>query len=123
MFKKLKRRLFERFLIDDSVEWTQGSDDTEDPLFIEVMDVVSSLLDKATLNPRKRKIIWPDGQKLSINLSVKRIHDQHPGFPHDLIETNVIDWLVQTIPSEYATEREADEWERLVEKWIGSHER
>jgi hypothetical protein len=40
-----------------------------------------------------------------------------------LIETNVIDWLVQTIPSEYATEREADEWERLVEKWIGSHER
>lgn len=53
MFKKLKRRLFDRFLIDDSVEWTQGSDDTEDPLFIEVMDVVSSLLDKATLNPRK----------------------------------------------------------------------
>ncbi|EUC12353.1 hypothetical protein [Paraburkholderia hospita] len=24
---------------------------------------------------------------------------------------------------DYPTEREADEWERLVEKWIGSHER
>lgn len=87
------------------------------------MDTVWDMLDKATLNARKRKIIWPDGEKLSINLSVKRIHDQHPAFPKDLVESSVIDWLVQVIPSDVYNEQQLDELNRLTQKWIDTYER
>ena len=120
MFKQVKQRLLDRFLADDSIGWSNTSDD---PQSVQVMETVSTILDKATLNARKRKIIWPDGQKLSINLSVKRIHDQHPAFPLDLIETNVIDWLMQVIPSENYTEQQLVELNRLTQKWIHTNDR
>ena len=120
MFKRLKQRLLERFLVDDSSGW---SDIPDDPLSIQATQTVSDMLDKATLNPRKRKIIWPDGQKLSINLSVKRIHDQHPAFALDQIEANVIDWLLQVIPSATYDEQQLTELNRLTQKWINTYER
>jgi hypothetical protein len=120
MFKKLKQRWLDRFLVDDAIGW---SDMPEDPLSNQVMDTVWDMLGKATLNARKRKIIWPDGQKLSINMSVKRIHDQYPAFPKDLIETHVIDWLVQVIPPDIYTEQQLDELNRLTQKWLDTYER
>ena len=120
MFKQVKQRLLNRFLVDDSTGW---SDISEDPQSEQVMETVSTMLDNATLNARKRKIVWPDGQKLSINLSVKRIHDQHPAFPLDLIETTVINWILQVIPSENYSEHQLDQLNRLTEKWIEAHER
>ncbi len=120
MSKQIKQRLLDRFLVNDSIG---GSDTSEDAQSVQVMETVSTMLDKTTLNARKRKIIWPDGQKLSINQSVKRIHDQHPAFPLELIETNVIDWLLQVIPSPNYSEKQLDELDRFMQKWIETHER
>jgi hypothetical protein len=120
MFNLLQQRWLDRFRVDDSIGW---SDIPEDPLSDQIMDMVWDMLDKATLNARKRKIVWPDGQKLSINLSVKRIHEQHPTFPTDLIENNVIDWLVQVMPPDIDTEQQIDELNRLKQKWLDTYER
>ena len=64
--------------VDDSVGWTKSPNDE---LSDEAKDTVWTILEKASINARKRKIIWPDGQKLSINLSVRRIHAAHQRFP------------------------------------------
>jgi hypothetical protein len=60
--------------VDDSIGWT---DSPEDELSDEVMDTVWTVLEKASINARKRKIIWADGQKLSINLC-RQTHSRRP---------------------------------------------
>ena len=106
--------------VEDSIGWT---DSPEDELSDEVMDTVWTVLEKASINARKRKIIWADGQKLSINLSVKRIHADHQSFPLELIEIQLIAWLAQVMVSPYHSEQQLDELNRLTEKWIEAHER
>ena len=61
MSKQVKQRLLDRFLVNDSIG---GSDTSEDAQSVQVMEAVSTMLDTTTLNARKRKIVWPDEQKL-----------------------------------------------------------
>lgn len=55
--------------------------------------IVCRLLRKADVDVDNRKIIWPDGQRLSISDSVSRIHASHPSLPLDMIDSHVLDWL------------------------------
>ena len=106
-------------LVDGSIGWANSP---EDKLSDEVMDTVWTVLDKASLNARKRKIIWPDGQKLTINQSAKRIHADHPSYPLELIEDHLIGWLEQVLVSPYDSELQLAELNRLTGKWIEAHE-
>ena len=106
--------------VDDTVGWTKSP---TDELSDQAEDTVWTVLEKASINARKRKIIWPDGQKLSINLSVKRIHADHQRFPLELIENHLIGWLEQAMVSPYCSDQQLDELTRLTEKWIEAHER
>jgi hypothetical protein len=120
MGKRPGRNPLNSRFIEDSIDWT---DSPEDELSDKAMDTVWTVLEKASINARKRKIIWPDGQKLSINLSVKRIHADHQDFPIELIETQLIAWIAQVMVSPYHSEQQLDELNRLTEKWIEAHER
>jgi len=64
-----------------------------DELSIDALDLVSSLLQKADVDAKRRKIIWEDGQRLSITQSAERIHADHPDLSLDLIESKVVSWL------------------------------
>ena len=108
-----------RFVVDDFVGWTQSP---EDELSDEVMDTVWTVLEKASINARKRKINWADGQKLTINQSVKRIQADHPQFPLALIETHLIGWLEQVFISPYLSDQQLDELNRLTGRWIEAYE-
>jgi len=44
-------------------------------------------------------------------------------FPLELIETNVINWLLQVIPSPNYSEEQLEELDRFIQKWIETHER
>jgi hypothetical protein len=59
----------------------------------EVSDAVWMLLEKADVDAKNRKIIWENGQGLSITESVQHIHASYPDFPLELIETHLIGWL------------------------------
>ncbi len=106
-------------LVEDSIGWTDSPDDE---LSNEVMDSVWTMLDKANLNARKRKIVWAEGQKMSINQSIKRIHAAHPSFALELIESHLIGWLRQVLVSPYHSEQQLGELNRLTEKWIEAHQ-
>ena len=106
--------------LDDMLEW-MGS--AEGELDGEVRDVVGMLLEKADVDAKKRKIIWKDGQRLSITECAQRIHADCPDFPLELIEAHVIGWLeMEFAPSTYS-EKQLDGLDRLTEKWIDDHER
>jgi hypothetical protein len=87
------------------------------------MDAVWTVLEKARINARKRKIIWADGKKLSINQSVGRIHADHQSFPRALIEIHLLGWLEQVVVSPFSSEDQLGELNRLTGKWIEAHER
>lgn len=121
MGKRQDRSLLEsKRLVEDSVGWT---DSPEDELSDQVMDAVWAVLEQASINARKRKIIWADGQKLSINQSVNRIHADCQSFPRELIETHLLGWLEQVIVSPFTSADQLDELNRLTGKWIEAHEK
>jgi hypothetical protein len=89
----------------------------------EALDTVWPLLEKADVDAKDRKIIWEDGQRLSITESVQRIHAQHPDLALELIETHLIGWLEMEFAPPTYSQKQLDELDRLTEKWIEDHER
>jgi hypothetical protein len=95
----------------------------EGELFAEVGDTVSVMLERADVDANERQIIWENGERLSIAASVQRIAVEHPDYPLDLIEENVIDWLESGFaPPSYSREQ-FDELDRLTEAWVRDHKR
>ena len=106
--------------VDDFFEWM---DSPEGGLSSEVCDAVWTLLGKADVDAKNRKIIWEDGRRLSITESVQRIHATYPDFPIEMTEDHLIGWLeMEFAPPTYSQEQ-LDELDQLTEKWIEDHER
>ena len=98
-------------------------DSPEGELSGEVSDAVWMLLEKTDVDAKNRKIIWEDGKRLSIAQSIQRIHAACPDFPLEMIESHLIGWLeVEFAPPTYS-EKQLDELDRLIEKWIDAHAR
>jgi len=95
---------------------------TEGQQSIEALDLVFDALGPAGVDARQRKIVWADGERLSIEQSAERIHAEHPGVPRDLIETHVLGWLESCAPESYS-ERQIEELDRLIEPWLDDYER
>jgi len=55
----------------ESLDDWMASYSEADELSIDALDLVSSLLQKADVDAKRRKIIWEDGQRLSITQSAE----------------------------------------------------
>ena len=105
--------------IDGFLEWMDAPEGQQS---IEALDLVFDALDHAGVDARRRKIVWADGQRLSIEQSAERIHAAHPGVARELIETHVLGWLENCAP-ESCSERQLNELDRLIEPWLHDYER
>jgi hypothetical protein len=107
----------------DFQEISDWHDSPEGQLFFKVQAIVERQLKKADVDAQNRKIVWKDGQRLSIAESAQRIHQKHPKVPLNAIESQIANWLVcEFVPSNY-TQEELDEFERLTGEWADEHER
>src|ERR1700733_4108238 len=61
--------------------------------FAEFSDVLCEVMEHVELDPRQRLFVRPDGQRLDLDQSVKRIQAQHPDQRPDWIEEYPIDWI------------------------------
>ena len=106
--------------LEGFVDWM---DSPEGELSSAALDAVWMLLEKVDVDAKQRKLIWEDGQRLSLTESVQRIQAGCPDLPLDLIETHLIGWLeMEFAPATYSP-KQLDELDRLTEKWIDDHER
>jgi hypothetical protein len=120
MGKRRAQSVFEDNPVTDGfLEWM---DTPEGQHSIEASDLVFGALEHAGVDARQRKIVWADGQRLSIEQSAERIHAGHPGVPRSLIETHVLGWLESCAPESYS-EDQLDELDRLIEPWLDDYER
>ena len=77
---------------------------------------------KRSVDAKRRKIIWADGERLSIEQSAERIHAEHPDRPRELIEISLCSWFEHRVP-ESGSERQINELDRLFGPWIRDRER
>lgn len=104
--------------IDGLFDWMDSPDGQ---LSSEVRDTVFALLDEVGVDAKARYLIWADGQRLSIDQCVQRIHADYPHFPAENIETRLISWLQGGFAPENYSEQQLDELDRLTECWIEDH--
>jgi hypothetical protein len=108
---------------DDLAAWF---DSPEGQLTIKSQNIVDRTLKKADVDAHDRKIIWKDGQRLSITQTATRIHERHPKIPFDFIDQAVVHWLTsEFVPEGYTEEHipEFEEFEQLTMGWADDHER
>ncbi len=100
---------------DEFLQW-MGS--PEGVLSQDALDVVWPILDTTQVDAKARKLIWPDGKRLSVEHTARRIHKDHPEFPRDLIKDKVISWIeMGYVPKDHTPEQMA-EFESLIDPWL-----
>jgi len=120
MGKQRQKHPFEdNAFIEGLFDWM---DSPEGQVATEVSDTLWELLENVQLDARRRKLIWPDAKRLSLEQSVQRIQKEYPHFPREPIESFLISWLEQYAPETFSQEQ-LDELDRLTEQWIDDYER
>jgi hypothetical protein len=104
--------------IDGLFEWM---DSPEGAQYMEISDVLSTLLEDVQLDARQRKVIWPDAERLDLDHSIERIQKLHPDFPRDGIEEALINWIEMEYAPESYSESQLDKLDRLTEQWIADY--
>ncbi|HKN46132.1 MAG TPA: hypothetical protein VJW23_19650 [Propionibacteriaceae bacterium] len=117
--QRAKHPFEDNFFIDGFLGWM---DSPEGQHSIEALDLVFDALEHAGVDAKRRKIVWDDGKRLSIEQSVERIRAAHPDVPRDQIESHVCGWLESCAPDSYS-ERQLEELDRLTGPWLADYER
>jgi hypothetical protein len=110
-------RIPEEILCEEIAFWS-WPDTPEGGLWCEMNATLEVFLKDVGLDARKRKFLWPDGERLDLNKSVRRINQKYTQFP----ETNIIEFMTFWIQALYVPEgcsdSQMDELERLTERWV-----
>lgn len=120
MGKRRAKHPFENNPFTDACLGWMGSSEGERSVY--ALDLVFAALENADVDPNRRKIVWDDGKRLSIEQSAEPIHAEHPDVPRDWIETHVVGWLEGFAPESYS-ERQLEELDRLTEQWLDDYDR
>jgi len=70
------------------------------------------------IDPDKQQFIWADGQALSFEKSLQRVHDGQPGVAVEDIARHIIIWLeMDELPGEIdaTTDQKISEWVSLLD--------
>jgi hypothetical protein len=104
-------------------EFSDWMDSPEGELWTEICDTLEDLLKDVQLDAKQRLFIWPDSERLNLEQSVQRIHQQYRAFPRDKIEEFLIDWIEMIYAPEHYSRAQLNDLDRLTEKWIADHMR
>ena len=99
------------------VKWL-GSEDGQQS--IESVDYVFEALNGADLDIAGRKILWADGQSLTIDQSVKKIYKQ-TGINIEAIRSHIIGWLEMEYQPTGLDDDEMEQFEAQINAWIDEY--
>jgi len=88
---------------------------------MDALDCVFNALEGATVEVSERKIIWQDGQRLSIEQSVERIH-KHSGLDRQAILSHLIGWLQMEYEPEGLDADQMQRFEKQIDAWIAKYD-
>ena len=88
---------------------------------MDAVDCVYSALDGASVDIAEKKIIWSDGQRLTIEQSAERIH-REMNLCQDAIVNHVIGWLQMGYVPEGLDDEQMEMFESQINAWVEDYE-
>src|SRR4249919_1837640 len=104
--------------LDGLFEWI---DSPEGQQSIQVRDVLWNLVEDVQLDAKKRKLIWPDAERLDLEQSIERVLKKYPDFPRNEVEEFLLDWIDMGYDPENYSQAQLDELDSLTERWVADH--
>ena len=97
--------------------------DTEQGMMsIKAIDDVGAALEEAHLDIGKRRIVWPDGKRLTIDQTVRRIQSK-TAIDFNVIESHVLCWLEMRSNQDRPQEKQRKDFGAWITRWIEDHKR
>ena len=103
--------------MDGFSKWLESEDGQHS---MEAVDYVFEALKGADLDIAGRKIVWADGQKLTIDQSVKKIYKQ-TGMTVAAIRSHIIGWLELGYEPKGLDDEQMELFESQINAWINKH--
>lgn len=98
---------------DDFFEgFFQWLDSEKGQTSMEAMEAVAAALKGAHVDTRKRRIVWPDGKRLTIDQSAQRIQKQS-GEDLKAIKSHVVGWLEMDFEPKGPNEKQMEIFQRM----------
>ena len=97
--------------------FSQWLDSEEGQTSFEATDDVFAALEGADIDMEERRIIWPDGDRLTIDQTAQKIHDD-TGTDIDSIKSHILGWLEMGFVPEGLDEEQMEIFEEKIDAWI-----
>lgn len=107
---------------DDFFEgFSQWLDSEQGEASLEAMEAVAQALQGADVDIEKRRIVWPDGKKLTIDRTAQRIQ-KLSGADLKAIKSHVIGWLEMKFEPTGLDEKQMELFEAQIQEWIEEYQ-
>ena len=99
----------------------------EDDFFLNISESeqlrfdVFDALKSTSVDPREQRIVWPDGARLSIEDTARRIHAESGGHV-EMVQAHVVHWLETGYEPEGLDDQQMEKFERLIGEWIDPYD-
>jgi hypothetical protein len=110
-------------IIREEIAFWSWPDTPEGQQWIEISDKLDVLPKDVGIDPKERKLIWPDASRLDLDQSIRRINKQYPCFSEDNIKEFLVFWLQAPYAmfAGYSKSKMA-KLERLHDRWVADLE-
>ncbi|MCR4307252.1 MAG: hypothetical protein NUV80_01695 [Candidatus Berkelbacteria bacterium] len=88
---------------------------------MDALDCVFDALDGASVDLSEKRIIWSDGQRLTIEQSAGRIQERS-GLDKHAIVNHIIGWLQMEYEPEGLDDKQMEMFESHIDAWIEEYE-
>ena len=113
---KFKEKIDDGYTMEVEKIYQNEADD-----FLNLIDIVETL-EGVNVDADERKMIWPDGEHLTINQSAGKIQ-KITGFDIERIKGTIIAWLEMEFIPEGLTRKQMKIYEKKIETWIKDYHR
>ena len=100
----------------------QWLDTEEGMISMKAIDNVAAALEAVDLDVQERRIVWPDGNRLTLDETVRRIQIK-TAIDFHVIENYVICWLEMRFEPNDLDEKQMEDFEVQINRWIEDHKR
>jgi predicted heme/steroid binding protein len=111
---KRAQRPPETDFIEGFAQWLESEEGLQSQ---EAVDCVYNALDGASVDISEKKIIWSDGQRLTIEQSAERIHSEM-NLGKDAIINHIIGWLQMEYVPEGLDDEQMEMFESHINAWV-----
>jgi hypothetical protein len=89
----------------------------------ELLDALLDLMEDVQVDPKQRKIVWPDAGSLDLPQSIEHIQRECPDFSVEEIERHLWYWIESGYGPDNCSQEQLEELERLSPQWVADYTR